>query len=289
MKLKLKKIVIIVIVFITYQNIVILNVNAANYTANYKNYTTPSSSDYAYWNGSKVVKSAGTTVPEIKWMQATLNYVIAYKGISASKLDVDGSYGPLTRKACLAFQKKYRLSQDGSFGKNTIAKMKNVLAQKSTSITTKTKIENDVEYTYATVTLNTSSMDSWLKSVKNVENELCNSKKGVIVAANVISKKNVSWKVPKAAIYQGPRITGNVSVKYKIPSKVQYKLHKHKRNYGYGVSVYLTSTSVKTIYTCNCGYRKEIMEWVIPLPDFSKFSDAQTTKSVIQWLPQIKK
>ena len=289
MKLKLKKIVIIVIVFITYQNIVILNANAANYTANYKNYTTPSSSDYAYWNGCKVVKSVGTTVSEIKWMQATLNYVIAYKGVSASKLDVDGSYGPLTRKACLAFQKKYGLSQDGSFGKNTIAKMKNVLAQKSNNITIKTKIENDIEYTYATVTLDTSSMNGWLKSVKNVESELCRSKKGVIVAASVISKKNVSWKVPKSVIYQGPGITGNVSVKYTIPSKVKYKMHKHKRNYGYGASIYLTSSSVKTVYTCNCGYRKEIMEWVIPLPDFSEFSDAQTTKSVIQWLPQINK
>lgn len=100
---------------------------AANYSTSYSSYNEPESNDYAYWNGKKVVKGSGTTTNEIKWMQAALNYCIAKKGLNASKLDVDGSFGPASKKATTAFQKKYGLSQDGSFGKNTIFKMKSVL------------------------------------------------------------------------------------------------------------------------------------------------------------------
>ena len=100
---------------------------AANYTTKYTSYNEPESNDYAYWNGSKVVKGSNTTTNEIKWMQAALNYCISNKGLNASKLDVDGSFGPASKKATLAFQKKYGLSQDGSFGPSTIAKMKSIL------------------------------------------------------------------------------------------------------------------------------------------------------------------
>lgn len=106
---------------------------AANYSTNYSSYSAPSSSDYAYWNGKKVVKASGTTKSEIKWMQAALNYCISKKGLNASKLDVDGSFGPASKKTCTAFQKKYGLKQDGSFGPDTIAKMKSVLGIKSLS------------------------------------------------------------------------------------------------------------------------------------------------------------
>lgn len=101
---------------------------AANYSTNYSSYNEPESNDFAYWNGSKVVKGSGTTKDEIKWMQASLNYCIVNKGLNASKLDVDGSFGPASKKACSAFQKKYGLSQDGSFGPGTISKMKSVLS-----------------------------------------------------------------------------------------------------------------------------------------------------------------
>lgn len=102
-------------------------VSAASYSTNYSSYSAPSSSDYAYWNGSRTVKASGTTTSEIKWIQTSLNYLIKYKGLNASYLDVDGSFGPASRKAVLAFQKKYNLTQDGSCGPNTIAKIKQVL------------------------------------------------------------------------------------------------------------------------------------------------------------------
>lgn len=100
---------------------------AASYPTNYSSYSAPSSSDYAYWNGSRMVKASGTTTSEIKWMQSALNYCIKYKGLNASYLSVDGSFGPATKKTTTAFQKKYGLSQDGSFGSKTISKMKSVL------------------------------------------------------------------------------------------------------------------------------------------------------------------
>ncbi|MCM1222767.1 MAG: peptidoglycan-binding protein [Lachnospiraceae bacterium] len=109
---------------------------AANYSTNYSSYQAPSSSDYAYWNGNKVVKASDTTKSEIQWMQAAMNYCITKKGLNATKLDVDGSFGPASKKTCTAFQKKYGLKQDGSFGPDTIAKMKSVLGAKTSSNTT---------------------------------------------------------------------------------------------------------------------------------------------------------
>ena len=85
------------------------------------------SGDYAYWSGSSVVKSSSTSKDEIKWMQKALNYCIDNRGLSATKLTVDGSFGPASKKATIAFQKAAGLSADGSFGPATIKKMKDVL------------------------------------------------------------------------------------------------------------------------------------------------------------------
>lgn len=157
-------------------------------------------------------------------------------------------------------------------------------AQSSNTYTKTTVTENDVVYKYITVSVDTSSLENWVASVKNAENRVCNSEKGVIVAAKVKSTKTVSWKVPKAAVYQGPGITGYVTRKYTVPSVIQYKVHEHTCNMGFGKSWYYAGGNIVVVYTCNCGYRKELMEWTIPLPDTS---DAQTTQKVIQGLPKI--
>jgi translation elongation factor P/translation initiation factor 5A len=138
MKKLSKRIIAIVLAIMTITSTFVattMTAQAANYTTNYNSYSAPSSSDYAYWNGSKMVKASGTTTSEIKWMQAALNYCIKYKGLDASYLDVDGSFGPASKKTTLAFQKKYGLTQDGSFGKNTISKMKSVLNSNSATTT----------------------------------------------------------------------------------------------------------------------------------------------------------
>lgn len=130
--------VMIAVIAITICFTSMISVNAADASTNYSAYPTPStSSDYAYWNGSKVVRAAGTTISEVKWMQASLNYCIVNKGVSASKLALDGSFGPACKKATLAFQKKYGLSQDGSFGPKTITKMISILPKTTATTTTK--------------------------------------------------------------------------------------------------------------------------------------------------------
>ena len=123
MKKSITKILSIVLVILTVfsTNIIGLTASAASDT-NYAKYNAPENSgDYVYWNGSKVVKSSSTTKDEIRWIQAAINSCIKNKGLNTAYLDVDGSFGPASKRATLAFQKKYDLSQDGSFGSATIA------------------------------------------------------------------------------------------------------------------------------------------------------------------------
>lgn len=143
---------------------------------------------------------------------------------------------------------------------------------------------SDITYKYVNVNLDTSSMENWIKSVNNIESKVCGNASGVIIGAKVTKWTTVSWKVAKTAIYQGPGITGYQTVKYTVPATVQYQVHSHTRNNGFGKSWYYANQCIVVVYTCDCGYRREIMEWEIPLPDFS---DAQTTQKVIQGLPKI--
>lgn len=155
-----------------------------------------------------------------------------------------------------------------------------------TQTTTTYTTENKVSYKYITMTVDTSSLNNWVNSMKRNESYAMSSYvfNGVIVAAEVKSYKTVTWSVPKSAVYQGPGLTGSVKVKYTVPSVIQYKVHSHTKNRGFGKSWYYADGCIKTIYTCNCGYRKEQISWEIPLPDFS---GGQTSKSVIQGLPKI--
>ncbi len=293
----LKKAIVLLLCLITIFSMMSISVSAANYTTNYSKYNNPENSgDYAQWNGKKVVKSSSTSKDEIRWMQAAINYCITYEGLSATKLDVDGSFGPASKTATKAFQKVAGLTQDGSFGPATIKKMKNVLndgiatfkknAVNQTTTTTVTESNPatgfDVIYTYVTVNIDTSSMNNWINSMKKGNNTAC--KNGIIVAAKVKKTNTVTWEVPKSAIYAGPGITGNVNVTYKVPATIQYKVHQHTKNTGYGQSWYYGGGCINTVYSCNCGYRKDLVSWEIPL--FDPNGGIQNTKSVIQGLPQ---
>jgi len=146
--------------------------------------------------------------------------------------------------------------------------------------------KNGVVYTYVTKKADTGSLESWVSSMKKNESSLCTIAGGVIVGAKVVKTKTVTWNVPKNSKYQGPGVSGTTKVKYVVPEIIEYKLHSHTRNRGFGKSWYYSNGCIITTYSCNCGYRKELMSWEIPLPDFS---GSQTTKSVIQGLPQINK
>jgi murein DD-endopeptidase MepM/ murein hydrolase activator NlpD len=127
MKKTITKITSIILVLVTICSMFTIAASAASNT-NYSSYNSPENSgDYAYWNGSKVVKSSTTTKDEIKWMQAAINNCIAYEGLKTSYIAVDGSFGPGSKTATIAFQKAAGLTADGSFGPATIKKMKNVL------------------------------------------------------------------------------------------------------------------------------------------------------------------
>ena len=122
----LKKAIALVLCLVTVLSVMNISASAASVSASLGN-EAENSGDYAYWNGSKVVKSSSTSKDEIKWMQKALNYCISNRGLNATKLTVDGSFGPASKKATIAFQKATGLSADGSFGPATIKKMKNIL------------------------------------------------------------------------------------------------------------------------------------------------------------------
>lgn len=151
---KLKKIIALVLALVMAFSVMSISVSAASVSASLGN-EAENSGDYAYWNGSKVVKSKSTSKDEIKWMQKALNYCISNRGLSATKLTVDGSFGPASKKATIAFQKAANLNADGSFGPATIKKMKDVLNKgnkdtlkpKSSSKTTTSSSNNNGKIT----------------------------------------------------------------------------------------------------------------------------------------------
>ncbi|WP_213422649.1 peptidoglycan-binding domain-containing protein [Bhargavaea massiliensis] len=66
------------------------------------------------------VLSLGATGTAVRNWQRDMNKV-------GFKLDVDGSFGPGSRSAAIAFQKKYGLTPDGYFGPSSQAKMASLL------------------------------------------------------------------------------------------------------------------------------------------------------------------
>ncbi|MBR1810971.1 MAG: hypothetical protein IJ766_04885 [Clostridia bacterium] len=76
MKNKTMKILAMLLCVLTCSSIFTCAASAASYGSDYWNYTEPSGSDYAYWNGKKMVKHSGTNTSNVKWMQAAMNYCI---------------------------------------------------------------------------------------------------------------------------------------------------------------------------------------------------------------------
>lgn len=80
--------------------------------------------DNAFWNYTRPTGGRRDTASKVKWIQAAINYYF-----NSSKLDVDGSYGPLTSSAVADFQRSYNkyyskqkgfsIAVDGDFGPET--------------------------------------------------------------------------------------------------------------------------------------------------------------------------
>lgn len=187
MKNSIKKVISILMAIVTISSVsaVTLTASAANYSTNYSSYDSPENSgDYAYWNGKKVVKSSSTSKDEIRWMQAALNYCIKYKGLKASYLNIDGSFGPACKTATLAFQKKYGLSADGSFGPSTIKKMKSVVASPNPTSTSKATTSSK------TLSINWDLIKTTGKQGKGEKNCLC---RALAYSRDIIDGYAHSW------------------------------------------------------------------------------------------------
>ena len=87
-----------------------------------------------YWNHNQptTTLSVGSKGDTVSWLQCALNYLII-KGdsyghkLNTSKLDVDGTFGEKTKKAVIAFQRKYSIDPDGVFGPDSRTVMRNAL------------------------------------------------------------------------------------------------------------------------------------------------------------------
>lgn len=135
-----------------------------------------------------------------------------------------------------------------------------------------------VRYVEKTVTLDCSGASVWTASLANGLKGL----DGLIVGQKVLSWKTLRVKVPVTTNVNGsPTYTIET---LKVPARVTYQLHTHEASVGYGRSFRYENGCIVTCYSCSCGLRKDLVLWEIPLPDPA---DAQTTQSVINWLPQI--
>jgi hypothetical protein len=60
-------------------------------------------------------------------------------------------------------------------------------------------------YKYVTVSVDTSSLENWLKSMKRNETQVLGyNYNGVVAGAKVVSYKTVTWKVPRSSVEAGP-------------------------------------------------------------------------------------
>lgn len=144
------------------------------------------------------------------------------------------------------------------------------------------KLVPQVQYTYRTIKFDCTNLEAWKKSVMSAGKY---NLSGTVVAQNVLSYKTVKVKVPVT----GPSVSGKTSyrtINLKLPYTVEYKLHTHTLNKGFGRSWIYTNNGIQMLETCSCGYRKEGLFWEIP--DLTEASSSQTSKSVISRLPSFK-
>ena len=97
--------------------------SAASYATNYTSYPAPTR--------TLVYRSPIIKGNDVKYFQCAINYLISKGKLNASKLDVDGSFGPACKNAVIIFQRTYGLTADASFGPASRAKMASALSDAS--------------------------------------------------------------------------------------------------------------------------------------------------------------
>jgi hypothetical protein len=91
-------------------------------------YGRPAYGDAAPMPSSDGILREGSAGQAVRTLQSDLNRVMS------SGLTVDGVFGPLTRAAVEAFQRKYHLAVDGEYGPSSAAMMKAALAGRTQPI-----------------------------------------------------------------------------------------------------------------------------------------------------------
>lgn len=135
--------------------------------------------------------------------------------------------------------------------------------------------ENGVKYLYKTVTLDTSSLSAWMASMMNAQDKAG----GIIVSQTVNEYRTMKVVEP----LQGPPVNGKSPTRtttIQAPYKVTLKVHTHERTMGFGASVRYANGCIITMYSCKCGYTKDLLVWEIPLPDPSEFANKQITETI---------
>lgn len=135
--------------------------------------------------------------------------------------------------------------------------------------------ENGVKYVYKTVILDTSSLSAWIASMMNAQDKAG----GIIVSQTVNEYRSMKVVEP----LQGPPVNGKYPTRtttIQAPYKVTLKIHTHERTMGFGASFRYADGCIITMYSCKCGYTKDLVVWEIPLPDPSEFANKQITETI---------
>jgi len=70
---------------------------------------------------AKPTLKVGSKGTQVNYLQQNLNFLMN------AKLETDGHFGQLTKKAVMEYQKKYNLVVDGIYGRNSYNKMRSIL------------------------------------------------------------------------------------------------------------------------------------------------------------------
>lgn len=135
--------------------------------------------------------------------------------------------------------------------------------------------ENGVKYVYKTVILDTSSLSAWMALMMNAQDKAG----GIIVSQTVNEYRSMKVVEP----LQGPPVNGKYPTRtttIQVPYKVTLKIHTHERTMGFCASFRYADGCIITMYSCKCGYTKDLVVWEIPLPDPSEFANKQITETI---------
>lgn len=140
-------------------------------------------------------------------------------------------------------------------------------------------------------------LDSWNKAVQIAERNAVGLSGSLVTLADgktyytgniIVDRKVLEYKTVDMKVNDmyGPAKSGSASTKtihLKLPSKVQYKLHRHNlsnkvnsKNVGRLMASLVESNSITRTQECSCGLEC-VLSWEIPLPDTDDSFDGNTT------------